>query len=191
MMKRHAGQAGRIVGEALHQLGRIAMLCLVLVLLSVCLLGYRLSKGPLDIPYLASRLATAASGQGITVRMQQAQLAWAGYRQGGGVPLFLQLGDISIRNAVGLELVDIPSARLVFKPSALLGGQAPVLIERTTGAFRRIHRAGLVGGVFAPQFRVPAFLRLYRGVPRCRPGRRRAEQRADRQGRIFALSHPE
>jgi Protein of unknown function/AsmA-like C-terminal region len=129
MMKRRAGQAGRIVGEALHQLGRIVMLCLVLVLLSVCLLGYRLSKGPLDIPYLASRLATAASGQGITVRMQQAELAWAGYRQGGGVPLFLQLGDISIRNAVGVELVEIPSARLVFKPAALLGDQAPVFIS--------------------------------------------------------------
>ena len=105
------------------------MLCLVLVLLSVCLLGYRLSKGPLDIPYLASRLATAASVPGIAVHMQQAELAWAGYRQGGGVPLFLQLGGISIRNAVGVELVYIPSARLVFKPAALLGDQAPVFIS--------------------------------------------------------------
>ena len=89
----------------------------------------------MDIPYLASRLATAASGQGISVRMQQAELAWAGYRQGGGVPLFLQLGDISIRNAVGVELVDIPSARLVFKPSALLGGQAPVFISGQQARF--------------------------------------------------------
>ena len=135
MMKRRAGQAGRIVGEALHQLGRIAMLCLVLVLLSVCVLGYRLSKGPLDIPYLASRLATAASGQGITVRMQHAELAWAGYRQGGGVPLFLQLGDISIRNAVGVELVTIPLARLVFEPAALLGDKAPVFISGQQARF--------------------------------------------------------
>ncbi|HTJ90646.1 MAG TPA: DUF3971 domain-containing protein [Acidocella sp.] len=134
-MKRHAGQAGRFVGEALHQVGRIAMFGLVLVLLSVCLLGYRLSKGPLDIPYLASRLATAASGQGISVRMQKAELAWAGYRQGGGVPLFLQLGNISIRNAIGVELVDIPSARLVFKPAALLGGRAPILISGQQARF--------------------------------------------------------
>jgi Protein of unknown function/AsmA-like C-terminal region len=135
MMKRRAGQAGRIVGEALHQLGHFAMICLVLVLLSICLLSYRLSLGPLDVPYLASNLATAASGQGITVRMQQAELAWAGYRRGGDVPLFLQLGNISIRNAVGEELVDIPSARLVFKPAALLGGQAPVFISGTQARF--------------------------------------------------------
>ena len=83
----------------------------------------------------ASRLATAASGQGITVRMRKAELAWAGYRQGGGVPLFLQLGDISIRNAVGVELVDIPAARLVFKPSALLGGKAPVFISGQQARF--------------------------------------------------------
>jgi Protein of unknown function/AsmA-like C-terminal region len=135
MMKRRAGQAGRIVGEALHQLGHFALLCLVLVLLSICLLGYRLSRGPVDIPYLASRLATAASGQGITVQMQQAELAWAGYSQGGGVPLFLRLGDISIRNAVGVELVEIPSARLVFKPAALLGGEAPVFISGKQARF--------------------------------------------------------
>ena len=135
MMKWHAGQAGRFAGEALHQLGRIAMLCLVLMLLSVCLLGYRLSKGPLDIPYLASWLATDASGQGISVRMQKAELAWAGYRQGGGVPLFLQLGNITIRNAIGVELVDIPSARLVFKPAALLGGRAPIFISGQQARF--------------------------------------------------------
>ncbi len=135
MMKRHAGQAGRIIGEALHQLGRIAMLLLVLVLLSICLLGFRLSQGPLQLPGLASRLATAASGQGITVQMRQAELAWAGYRQGGGVPLFLRLGDISIRNAVGMQLVEIPSARLVFEPAALLGGKAPVFISGQQARF--------------------------------------------------------
>jgi len=134
-MKRRLGQAGRIVGVAMHEMGHLAMYGLVLLLLSVCLLGYRLSRGPLDIPYLASRLATAASGQGITVEMQQAELTWAGYRQGGGVPLFLHLGGISIRNAVGAELVEIPSARLVFKPAALLGGEAPVFISGQEARF--------------------------------------------------------
>ena len=134
-MKRRLGQAGRIVGVAMHEMGHIAMYGLVLLLLGVCLLGYRLSLGPLDIPYLASRLATAASGQGITVQMQHAELTWAGYSQGGGVPLFLHLGGISIRNAVGAELVEIPSARLVFEPAALLGGQAPVFISGQEARF--------------------------------------------------------
>ena len=53
-MKRRAGQAGRIIGEALHQVGRIVMLFVSLLLLGVCLLGFRLSYGPLQIPELAS-----------------------------------------------------------------------------------------------------------------------------------------
>lgn len=134
-MKRRAGQAGRILGEALHQLGRIAMLLLVLVLLGICLLGLRLAQGPLEIPYLASTLATKISGQGIVVRIGVAQLAWAGYREGGGVPLYLRLAGIGVRNAVGVTLVGIPRAKLVFLPAALLGGGAPVRVSATDARF--------------------------------------------------------
>ncbi len=119
----------------MHQLGRIAMLLLLLVLLTVCLLGFRLSRGPLQLPDLASWLATAASGQGITVQMQEADLAWAGYHEGGGVPLYLRLGDIEVRNAEGVELVAIPSARLEVLPAALFGAQAPFLVSGTDARF--------------------------------------------------------
>ena len=122
-MKRRAGQAGRIIGEAVHQLGRIVMMVLLLVLLAVCLLGFRLSYGPIHIPDLASCLATAASGEGISVQMQEADLGWAGYHQGGGVPFYLQLGNIDVRNEVGVELVHIPSARLQVLPAALFGAR--------------------------------------------------------------------
>jgi hypothetical protein len=132
-MKRRAGQAGRILGEALHQLGRIFLLLLSLVLLAVCLLGYRLSQGPLAIPDLAGWLATKVSGQGIKVTMNEADLAWAGYRQGGAVPLYLQLGGISIRNEAGVVLVTVPRARLVLEPGALFGAGAPILV-RAAGA---------------------------------------------------------
>jgi hypothetical protein len=119
----------------MHQLGRIAMMGLLLVLLAVCLLGFRLSVGPLQIPDLASWLATAASGEGISVQMREADLGWAGYHQGGGVPLYLRLGDIDVRNAVGLELVHIPSARLEVLPAALFGARAPVMVSGTDARF--------------------------------------------------------
>lgn len=113
----------------------MAMLLLLLLLLSVVLIGFRLSQGALQIPHLASRLATAVSGQGISVEMQKADLAWAGYHKGGGVPLYLQLGGISVRNAEGVELVTIPSARLVVLPAALFGGAAPILVSGTNAHF--------------------------------------------------------
>jgi hypothetical protein len=134
-MKRGTGQAGRIIGEAIHQLGRIALLAFLVVTLLVCLLGLRLSHGPLQIPFLASKLATMVSGQGITIRMRTADLAWAGYTQGGGVPLYLQLGGISVRNAAGVELVDIPRARLVFLPAALFSAAAPILVDGAGARF--------------------------------------------------------
>jgi hypothetical protein len=134
-MNRRVGQAGRILGEALHQLGRIAMLLILLALLGVCLLGFRLSKGPLQIPELASWLATSASGQGISVHMDQADLVWEGYREGGGAPLYLQLGDIAVRNAEGVALVNIPKARMVVFPAALFDHQAPVLVTADDARF--------------------------------------------------------
>ncbi|MDE8346931.1 MAG: DUF3971 domain-containing protein [Acidocella sp.] len=136
-MKRRAGQAGRIIAEAFHQLGRIMLLALLLLLLGVCALGLRLSAGPIELPALASWLATAVSGQGINITVQRADLAWAGYTEGGGVPFYLRLGGISVRNAAQLELVNIPSARLVVVPSALFGGgdQSPVLVSGTQARF--------------------------------------------------------
>jgi hypothetical protein len=125
----------RIFAEALHQLARIVLLFFILAVLALGMLGYRLSRGPLQIPALASWLATEASGQGIRVRMGQADLGWAGYKQGAGQPLYLQLGDISVRNGASVELVHIPVARLVLLPEALFGAKAPILVNAADARF--------------------------------------------------------
>lgn len=134
-MKRHAGQAGRVAADLLHQLGRILLLALTLCLLGLCVLALRLARGPVEIPYLASSLATAVSGQGITVHMQRAELAWAGFHEGGEVPLYLALGGIDIRNAEGLTLASIPRAHLIFSPDALVGGGLPILVTGEGATF--------------------------------------------------------
>jgi hypothetical protein len=64
--------------EAAHQIGRIMMLLLMLALTGVGLLAFSLSRQPLQLPRLTSWLASTASGDGISVRMQTAELAWAG-----------------------------------------------------------------------------------------------------------------
>ncbi|OYV37948.1 MAG: hypothetical protein B7Z80_11465 [Rhodospirillales bacterium 20-64-7] len=158
-MKRGAGQAGRIFGEALHQLGRIAMLAILLLLLGICVLGFRLSQGPLQIPFLAGKLATAVSGKGITVQMREADLAWAGYTKGGEVPLFLKLAGITVQNAEGVTLATIPSARLVFEPIALFGHGAPILVR---GAGARFAGSDVAVGLQAAM-RLSSGFKLSRG----------------------------
>jgi hypothetical protein len=127
-MKLSAGQAGKICLEAAHQLGRIALLLFMLVLGGLGLFAYSLSRHPLELPQLTSWLATNASGDGISVRMQHAELAWAGYHEGGAVPLVLRLKDVSVRSAAGALLVEIPQADAVVPPADLFGGRIAVLL---------------------------------------------------------------
>ncbi|HQU02549.1 MAG TPA: hypothetical protein PLI12_08880, partial [Acetobacteraceae bacterium] len=98
-------------------------------------LAYRLSLGPIFIPVLTSQLASMASGHGIEIQIKQAALAWGGFKKGAGAPLFFQLGDISVRNEAGTALVAVPSARLVVVPSALFGGDAPVMVTSSDALF--------------------------------------------------------
>jgi hypothetical protein len=133
-MKRAAGHASLFVGRILHDLGRLAFLVFILLLLAVCALAFRLSIGPMELPGLASRLATAASGQGVHVEMGEAALAWGGWRDG-GVPFYLALGDIHITNATGLELAAIPSARLIFAPDAIMGAGSPIIVQSRNARF--------------------------------------------------------
>jgi hypothetical protein len=130
-MKRLAGQAGRTIGWVIHHTGMILMTIFLVVTLAVGGFAYRLSLGPVQIPWAASRLANIVSGQGINIHIAQAALAWGGYKSGNAVPLFLQLGNITASNALGVQLAEIPNATLVFLPSALLGGHAPILVAST------------------------------------------------------------
>lgn len=113
----------------MHQLGRILMLLLVLSLGLIGLFAFQLSIAPLELPGLASKLATSVSGQGISVQMQAAELAWAGYHLGGGMPFVIRLREISVRNAVGTELAHIPSADMVLSPADLFGARQSILIN--------------------------------------------------------------
>ena len=128
-MKLRAGQAGKICLEAMHQLGRIVLLLCALALTALGLFAYSLSRHPMQVPQLTSWLATKASGNGINVRVDKAELAWAGYHQGGGVPFVLRLSGIEVRSAAGALLVDVPQADAVVPPADLLGGRGPILLR--------------------------------------------------------------
>lgn len=127
-MKSRRGQAAWILLEALHQLGRIGMLLILLALGLFGVLGYRLSKGPVEIPKLASRLANMVTGEGVNVHVSRAELAWAGYHNGGAVPFVLRLSDIAVRTDSGGVLADIPAATITLPTVDLFGGREPVLV---------------------------------------------------------------
>ena len=122
-MKLRKGQAHRIIFEAVLQLGRIVLWLCLLALALLGLFAFSLSRHPLEVPHLASWLATNISGDGITVRMDKAELAWSGYHQGGGVPLELRVSGIEVRNAPGTLLVRVPQADLTLPPVDLFGGR--------------------------------------------------------------------
>lgn len=124
-----AGQVRRICLEAAHQIVRIALLLFMLGLAALGLFAFALSRHPLEIPHLASRLATEASGNGITVHVARAELAWRGYEQGGGVPLVLRLRDIAVYNGAGTLLVTVPKAIVVAPPEDLFGGHAAISLR--------------------------------------------------------------
>jgi len=134
-MKRLAGQAGRTVGFLLHHTGMVMMTVFFVLAVAVGGFAYRLSLGPMQVPWVTSRLADIVTGQGIKIHIARAALAWGGYKSGGTVPLFLQLGDITARNATGVEIAAIPDATLVFSPGALFGSQAPILVASKDALF--------------------------------------------------------
>jgi hypothetical protein len=134
-MKRLAGQAGLAFGRLVHLLGMLLLTLISVFGLLAFILAFRLSLGPIQIPYLTSELATAVSGRGIRIQVGTAALAWGGYKNGGAAPLYLRLGRIVARNAVGVELATVPDARLLFLPGALLGTQAPILVNSADAHF--------------------------------------------------------
>jgi hypothetical protein len=134
-MKRLARQAGHTIGYFIHHTGMVLITLFFLLAVSAGALAYRFSLGPIQIPWLASRLASTVSGEGIDIHMSRAALAWDGYKNGGSVPFYLQLEGITARNATGVALVEIPTAQLVFFPGSLLGTQAPILVSSADALF--------------------------------------------------------
>jgi hypothetical protein len=134
-MKRLAGQAGRTLGGFVHALG---MFVITLFLVLAGLLGglaYRLSQGPVQIPWITTLLANAVSGEDVDIDVGQAALGWAGYKKGGGEPLYLQLGRITVHNPGGVQLAAIPDATLALTPSEIFSRSAAIYVTSTDARF--------------------------------------------------------
>lgn len=134
-MKSRKGQATRISLLVLHQFGHVAMLVLLLALVLFALFGFRLSRGPIEIPHLASWFATHFTGEGVDVRVARAELAWAGYAQGGEVPFVLKLGGIEVQTQSGAALADVPDSVLSLPVVDLFGGRKAITLTGAGATF--------------------------------------------------------
>jgi hypothetical protein len=114
------------------------MFCITLFLIVAVLLGglaFRLSRGPLQIPWVTTLLANAVSGQDVNIGVGEAALGWSGYKTGGNAPLYLQLWRISVRNAGGVLLATIPDGRLEVTPAEIFSKHASVYVTSTDARF--------------------------------------------------------
>ena len=114
-----------------------AMLCIAACTLAIAARGagsasawramsWRLSQGPVDLPWLASRLEEAANANGGPTRLTigSAALAWEGFRLGVDRPLDLRLTNVTVIDAGGPSAdADIPRAEVSLSLGALLLGR--------------------------------------------------------------------
>ncbi|WP_439597241.1 DUF3971 domain-containing protein [Falsiroseomonas sp.] len=132
-MRQAAGQVAREAHRLLHLL-----LGLVLVVLLAAGLGaWRLSQGPIELPFLAQAIAERVNQPGPDGSLPETRLAvgsasirWQGWRQGHSTPVELHLAAVQLRDPDGALRMDLPDAAVSLSLAWLLRGElAPRRLE--------------------------------------------------------------
>ncbi len=133
-MRRLSGQALHHCWTVLHRLLAILVAFAVVLSLGVAALAWRLSRGPIDMPWLAQRIEAAANPVGASrLEVGSAGLAWEGFHAGLNSPLDIRVTGIELRRPDGSVQLAVPRAELTLSVTALLRGRlAPrtLLVEQ-------------------------------------------------------------
>lgn len=121
---------------------QVAFALVVLAAVALGALSWRLSRGPLELPWLAQRLAAAVNTDTPAhLSLGGAALAWEGFREGVDQPLDIRVTDVTASDASGAPLAAIPRAKVSLSVGwLLLGRLVPRAIE-IEGARLRVLRA--------------------------------------------------
>jgi hypothetical protein len=116
------GQAGRIVAPVFRAVLVLAVMTAVLTAAGVAVLSWRLSRGPLESPWLARQFETTASAFAAPAQIAigSAAIAWEGWRRGLDSPLDIRLSGVTATDSSGTSIADIPHAFVALSPGALL-----------------------------------------------------------------------
>ena len=109
----------------LHWLAALLITLAVLAGVGLAAIVWRLSQGPVDLPWLTSRLEEAANAGGGPTRLAVGTvgLAWEGFRGGVDSPLDLRLTDVLVMEQPAGRRVMIPQAELSLSFLQLLVGR--------------------------------------------------------------------
>lgn len=138
-----AGQAGRGGLRALSWLFRALVVAVLLGAAGVGALAWRLSEGPLPLPFLARMIEDSANADPGPTRLSVATvaLAWESAETTFDRPLDLQLGGIRLSNADGRVVAALPRASVSVSLRALLLGRVAPRVVSLSGLRLRLLRA--------------------------------------------------
>jgi hypothetical protein len=154
--RRHWGiHLGIHIGGAVHAFCRVAMALIVIVAACLAGLAWRLSEGPLEVPFIAHRIeaavnadadAEAAAHPGVPpaasrMHIGHAAIAWEGWRFGFDRPLDLRLEDITATDAAGHTIMSVPRAEVSLSVAELALGRIRPRAISVDGARLRVVRA--------------------------------------------------
>jgi hypothetical protein len=109
----------------LHRAAAFALLLVILAGVGVSALGWRLSQGPLEVPWLVHRIEAAVNTEDKTTQLSigSAALAWEGFIQGVDRPLDLRLRAVTVTDSNGGRLISVPRAEVSLSILGLLFGR--------------------------------------------------------------------
>jgi hypothetical protein len=131
-MTRLPGQAARGMLRLLQWVASIALALVTLAIVAIALLGWRLTQGPLDIPWLTQRIEAAVNAGDSTTHLSigMVALAWEGVSRGLDAPLDLRLRAVDMTDRTGARLISIPRAGVSLSlPGLLFGRVEPRSVE--------------------------------------------------------------
>lgn len=134
-MRRLTGQVIRGLWAVLHRVLALLLPLTVIVGVGAATLAWRLTRGPIELPWLAAHITQAANRQLAPDRIVigSADLAWEGFRHGFASPLDIRLMDLSLIGPLGAREFAIPRAELTLSLAGLMAGH----IEPATLALDR------------------------------------------------------
>ncbi len=142
-MRREGGQAARAGAALLRWTANAALLLGMLGLTGLIALEWRLSRGPMRVPWLAGVIEAAANHDDGTLKLRigAASLASAAWRDGPDAPLVLSVADARAEDGDGARVFAAPSASVALALPPLLAGEIRPRAIEATGIRLRLHRA--------------------------------------------------
>jgi len=124
-VRRLAGQAARHTARHTGRVVHLLVELTIAVAVLVGALGWRLSQGPLDLPWLTKRVEKTLNRDSTFghITIGRAGLAWEGFRLGVDRPLDIQLRDVTFADTDGTQLLTVPRAEVSLSLHLLLVGR--------------------------------------------------------------------